>query len=132
MQCMQCDSLVASGELQTLQHGFRRLDGHHIEPTLRQRQRQMTNARSDIQHSRANAVGNCDQRVNQSCRVCWTRIVHICQGHDPRAQAQFLPLLDFVDMDGAVLIAKDVASGVHLDKGRAVFPNENGNGVRLL
>jgi L-alanine-DL-glutamate epimerase-like enolase superfamily enzyme len=48
------------------------------------------------------------------------------------AIAQFLPLLDFVDMDGAVLIARDVATGVYLDKGKAVFPAENGNGVRLL
>jgi L-alanine-DL-glutamate epimerase-like enolase superfamily enzyme len=48
------------------------------------------------------------------------------------AIAQFLPLLDYVDMDGAVLIAKDVATGVRLEKGRAVFPDENGNGVRLL
>jgi L-Ala-D/L-Glu epimerase len=48
------------------------------------------------------------------------------------AIGQFLPLLDFVDMDGAVLIAKDVATGVHLEKGRPVFPQENGNGVRLL
>ena len=48
------------------------------------------------------------------------------------AIAQFLPLLDYVDMDGAMLIAHDVASGVRLDKGRAVFPHENGNGVQLL
>ena len=48
------------------------------------------------------------------------------------AIGQFLPLLDFVNMDGAVLLAKDIASGVHLEHGRAVFPNENGNGVRLL
>jgi L-alanine-DL-glutamate epimerase-like enolase superfamily enzyme len=48
------------------------------------------------------------------------------------AIGQFLPLLDYVDMDGAVLISRDVASGVHLDHGRAVFPDENGNGVRLL
>ncbi len=48
------------------------------------------------------------------------------------AIAQFLPLLNYVDMDGAVLIARDVASGVRLEKGRAVFPEENGNGVRLL
>ena len=48
------------------------------------------------------------------------------------AIAQFLPLLDYVDMDGAVLIARDVATGVRLDRGRAVFPDENGNGVRLL
>lgn len=48
------------------------------------------------------------------------------------AIGQMLPLLDYVDMDGALLIAKDVASGVSLDHGRAVFPDENGNGVRLL
>src|SRR4030095_430321 len=48
------------------------------------------------------------------------------------AIAQLLPLLDHVDMDGAVLLAKDVASGVRLDRGRAVFPEENGNGVRIL
>jgi L-Ala-D/L-Glu epimerase len=48
------------------------------------------------------------------------------------AIAQLLPLLDYVDMDGALLIARDVASGVRLDKGKAIFPDENGNGVRLL
>jgi L-alanine-DL-glutamate epimerase-like enolase superfamily enzyme len=48
------------------------------------------------------------------------------------AIGQLLPLLDYVDMDGAVLLAQDAASGVHLEKGRAVFPDENGNGVRLL
>jgi L-alanine-DL-glutamate epimerase-like enolase superfamily enzyme len=48
------------------------------------------------------------------------------------AIGQLLPLLDYVDMDGAVLLEKDVAQGVSLDHGRAVFPNENGNGVRLL
>jgi len=48
------------------------------------------------------------------------------------AIAQLLPLLDHVDMDGALLIAKDIASGVRLEKGRVVYPNENGNGVKLL
>ncbi|HAB19883.1 MAG TPA: dipeptide epimerase [Verrucomicrobiota bacterium] len=48
------------------------------------------------------------------------------------AIGQLLPLLDDVDMDGAVLIARDIATGVRLDKGRAIYPEENGNGVRLL
>jgi len=48
------------------------------------------------------------------------------------AIGQLLPILDYVDMDGAVLIARDIATGVHLDKGRAVFPSVNGNGVTLL
>jgi hypothetical protein len=41
-------------------------------------------------------------------------------------------LLDYVDMDGALLIGKDVAEGVYLDRGVAVFPDRPGSGVRLL
>jgi L-alanine-DL-glutamate epimerase-like enolase superfamily enzyme len=48
------------------------------------------------------------------------------------AIAQLLPLLDYVDMDGAVLIAKDIATGVRLDRGKCIYPNENGSGVRLI
>jgi len=48
------------------------------------------------------------------------------------AIAQLLPLLDYVDMDGPALIAKDVATGIRLDKGRVLFPDEHGCGVRLI
>jgi L-alanine-DL-glutamate epimerase-like enolase superfamily enzyme len=48
------------------------------------------------------------------------------------AIAQLLPLLDYVDMDGAVLLAKDVARGVRLDRGRCIYPNANGTGVELM
>ena len=48
------------------------------------------------------------------------------------AIAQLLPLLDYVDMDGAELLAEDTADGVKVELGRAVFPRENGTGVRLL
>jgi L-alanine-DL-glutamate epimerase-like enolase superfamily enzyme len=47
------------------------------------------------------------------------------------AAAQLLPLADYADLDSAALIAADVATGVRLDDGRAIFPEENGNGVRL-
>jgi len=48
------------------------------------------------------------------------------------AIAQLLPLLDYVDMDGAVLLAKDIATGVKLDKGRCIYSKENGTGVQLI
>lgn len=48
------------------------------------------------------------------------------------AIAQLLPLLDYVDMDGAVLLAKDIASGVKLLHGMCHYPDEKGNGVTLL
>ncbi|PCJ62498.1 MAG: dipeptide epimerase [Planctomycetota bacterium] len=46
--------------------------------------------------------------------------------------AQILPLLDYVDMDGAVLISKDIASGVKVIKGKVEYSSENGSGIKLL
>lgn len=48
------------------------------------------------------------------------------------AIAHLLPLLDFVDMDGAMLLSQDVASGVKLIDGKAVFTTKNGTGACLL
>ncbi|MGI9470870.1 MAG: dipeptide epimerase [Rubripirellula sp.] len=48
------------------------------------------------------------------------------------AIAQLLPLLDYVDMDGATLLADDIAEGVRVTEGICQYPDENGNGVRLL
>lgn len=48
------------------------------------------------------------------------------------AVAQMLPLLDYVDMDGPLLLEKDIATGVSLENGRVIFAEENGTGVHLL
>ena len=49
------------------------------------------------------------------------------------AIAQLLPYLDYVDMDGALLLAKDIATGVHIDKNAQVtFPQLGGSGIELL
>ena len=47
------------------------------------------------------------------------------------AIAQLAPLLDYVDMDGAALLARDIATGVTVDCGKCVFPPVAGNGVTL-
>ena len=48
------------------------------------------------------------------------------------AITQLSPLLDYVDMDGAELIAKDIATGAKLEKGICHFPDGNGSGVALI
>jgi L-alanine-DL-glutamate epimerase-like enolase superfamily enzyme len=48
------------------------------------------------------------------------------------AIAQLLPQLDYVDMDGAVLLAEDIASGVRVERGECIFPSVKGSGVELL
>ncbi len=48
------------------------------------------------------------------------------------AIAQLLPLLDYADVDGALLIANDPAKGVTFDKGRVRYADGNGTGVCLL
>lgn len=45
------------------------------------------------------------------------------------AIAQLLPMLDYVDMDGALLLAGDVADGVTIDRGAVSFPDTPGNGI---
>lgn len=45
--------------------------------------------------------------------------------------AQLLPSLDYVDMDGAVLLAADIATGASLDRGICRFPHEAGCGIAL-
>ncbi|WP_027075518.1 dipeptide epimerase [Maribacter antarcticus] len=49
------------------------------------------------------------------------------------AIAQLLPQLDYVDMDGAMLLKEDIATGVHILKnGTVVFPELPGTGVSLF
>lgn len=47
------------------------------------------------------------------------------------AIAQLLPMLDHVDMDGAVLLARDIAEGVVVERGRCQYPDRPGCGVVL-
>ena len=47
------------------------------------------------------------------------------------AIAQLLPLLDYADLDGSLLIANDPATGVTFDNGRVIYADENGTGARL-
>ncbi|WP_228235599.1 dipeptide epimerase [Allomuricauda sp. M10] len=49
------------------------------------------------------------------------------------AIAQLLPQLDFVDMDGAMLLKGDIATGVKiLEGGKVIFPELPGSGIALL
>jgi len=48
------------------------------------------------------------------------------------AIAQLLPLLDYVDMDGALLLKNDIADGVKVYDEKVHFPNRNGTGAELL
>lgn len=49
------------------------------------------------------------------------------------AIAQLIPQLDYVDMDGALLLKSDIATGVQIEPdGKVIFPKLAGTGVRLL
>jgi L-alanine-DL-glutamate epimerase-like enolase superfamily enzyme len=48
------------------------------------------------------------------------------------AIAQLLPQLDYVDMDGAMLLREDIADGVRImDGGKVLFPTSGGSGISL-
>ncbi|RZJ36281.1 MAG: dipeptide epimerase [Flavobacterium sp.] len=48
------------------------------------------------------------------------------------ALAQIAPLLDYLDSDGALLLASDIASGVSFDYGRPEYASSNGTGAVIL
>ena len=48
------------------------------------------------------------------------------------ALAQLAPIADYADLDGPVLIDKKVADGVEVEKGKLIFPSENGCGLSLV
>lgn len=48
------------------------------------------------------------------------------------AIAHLLPLLDYVDMDGGLLLKKDIAKGVIIENGIITYSDKNGTGVTLL
>ncbi|MFT4791574.1 MAG: L-alanine-DL-glutamate epimerase-like enolase superfamily enzyme [Arcticibacterium sp.] len=49
------------------------------------------------------------------------------------AIAQLLPQLDFVDMDGAMLLKNDIAKGVVINsQANVIFPSLGGSGIELL
>jgi len=47
------------------------------------------------------------------------------------AIAQLLPLIDYVDMDGPLLLAEDIAEGVTFENGKIIYNNLNGLGVNV-
>ena len=47
------------------------------------------------------------------------------------AIAQLAPLLDYVDMDGPLLLAKDIATGVKFENGKIVYTNSPGLGIEV-
>jgi L-alanine-DL-glutamate epimerase-like enolase superfamily enzyme len=48
------------------------------------------------------------------------------------AIAHIAPLLDYVDMDGAMLLSEDIADGVKIYDDHVAFPDRNGTGALLL
>ncbi|MEO0339028.1 MAG: enolase C-terminal domain-like protein, partial [Bacteroidota bacterium] len=48
------------------------------------------------------------------------------------AIAHLLPLLDYVDMDGALLLAEDIATGVTIDYGKISYADRPGTGAELM
>lgn len=48
------------------------------------------------------------------------------------AIAHLIPLLDYVDMDGPLLLTQDVATGLHYDYGKVSIPMKAGLGVEFV
>jgi L-Ala-D/L-Glu epimerase len=48
------------------------------------------------------------------------------------AIAHLMPLLDYIDMDGPLLLAKDIATGLHYDYGKVSVSHQPGLGIDFI
>ncbi|CAM3847772.1 dipeptide epimerase [Aquirufa aurantiipilula] len=48
------------------------------------------------------------------------------------AIAQLLPLLDYVDMDGCLLVEDKISQGIRIDFGHVIYAKEGGTGAKLI
>ncbi len=48
------------------------------------------------------------------------------------AIAQLVPLLDYVDMDGCLLVDDQIAKGIQIEYGKIIYSNQAGTGAQLL
>ncbi len=47
------------------------------------------------------------------------------------AIAHLTPLLDYVDMDGPLLLKEDIATGINFDQGKVIFSGKPGLGIEF-
>ena len=76
----------------------------------------------------------CRQRMILEGRSLGLKVMVGCMTESTvgiSAIAQLLPLLDYVDMDGGLLIKNDIADGVKVYDEKVHFPERNGTGVEL-
>jgi L-Ala-D/L-Glu epimerase len=74
-------------------------------------------------------------RMIEKARVYGLKVMVGCMTESSvgiSAIAHLLPLLDYVDMDGALLLANDPARGVRIEQGRVFFAEEFGTGAGLV
>lgn len=75
------------------------------------------------------------RRMIQAARAQGLKVMIGCMTESSigiSAAAQLLPLADYADIDGSLLIKNDIADGVMLRDAKVKYPFRNGTGARLL
>jgi L-Ala-D/L-Glu epimerase len=75
------------------------------------------------------------KRMIKKARTLGLKVMVGCMTESTVAMSaigQLLPMLDYVDMDGALLIRNDIAKGVKISDNKVHFPNRNGTGAKLF
>ena len=74
------------------------------------------------------------RRMIEQARVLNMKVMIGCMNESSvgtAAIAQLAPLVDYIDMDGPLLLAEDIATGVRFDNGRIVYNEMPGLGITI-
>jgi len=73
-------------------------------------------------------------RMVQKAKILRMKVMMGCMNESTigsAAIAHFLPQLDYVDMDGPLLLSEDIASGIEYDFGKVSVSNKLGLGINV-
>ena len=74
-------------------------------------------------------------RMIKNARALELRVMVGCMNESTvgtAASAHLLPLIDYADMDGPLLLEEDVATGISYDNGKIICSNEPGLGIQFI
>ena len=74
------------------------------------------------------------RRMIEKARVLNLQVMIGCMNESSigtAAIAHLAPLLDYVDMDGPLLLAEDIATGINFEDGKIIYNNDYGLGIKM-
>jgi L-alanine-DL-glutamate epimerase-like enolase superfamily enzyme len=86
----------------------------------------------DIEHCKS-----CYNGINIKLTKCGgltptLEMIQLAKSYNMKAMAHLLPLIDYIDIDGPLLLDKDIATGLSYENGKVDITHQPGLGIQFI